>query len=286
MKKVKGNSLAKRNFQKLMANKLAIVGVFLIVVVMLACFLAPYLTPYDPLTIDTKIRNQPPSAEHLLGTDSTGRDIFTRLLYGGRLSIIIGLVSSLATNALGVLLGCVSGYFGKWVDKTLIFFTEVLSCFPQICLCLVLMALLGQGIGIMFIVFISTGWMGTMRMVRSRVLSLKTEAFVESCKANGIPHLSIMLRHMVPNTLGIIIINVTSGVAGFILSEAGMSFLGIGVPKGTVTWGNMLNAARSINVMQNYPLHWLAPGIAIALVVLGINFLGDGLRDVFDVKED
>ena len=286
MKKAKGNSLAKRSFQKLMANKLAIVGVILLMTVTLACFLAPYITPYDPQTIDTTIRNQPPSADHILGTDSTGRDIFTRLLYGGRLSIVIGLVSSLASNALGVLLGCISGYFGKWVDKALIFFTEIMSCFPQICLCLVLMAMLGQGVGIMLLVFIATGWMGTMRMVRSRILSLKTEAFVESCKANGVSHVSIMLRHMVPNTLGVIIINVTTSVAGFILSEAGMSFLGLGVPKGTATWGNMLNAARSINVMQNYPINWLAPGIAIALVVLGINFLGDGLRDVFDVKED
>jgi peptide/nickel transport system permease protein len=279
-------SLTKRSVQKLASNKLALFGFFLALLIILLCLAAPLITRYDPNYIDTSIRYLPPSSAHWLGTDQNGRDVLARLLYGGRLSILIGLASSLCANALGVVTGCVSGYFGGKTDKVLVYITEIFSCIPSTMLILVVMAFAGQGVGIMILIFALTGWTGTMRMVRSRVLSLKSEPFVESCKANGVSKISIMFSHLLPNTLGIVIINFTTSVANFVLNEAGLSFLGLGVPKGIPTWGNMLNAARSLNVMQNYPILWVAPGIAISLVVLGINFLGDGLRDVFDVKQD
>jgi len=232
------------------------------------------------------LRYAPPSWDHIFGCDQGGRDIFARLLYGGRVSILIGLVGALAANLLGAAIGCVAGYFGGIVDQTIIYISEIFRCFLMNMLTLIIMGLSGQGVVIMIIVFAVTGWTGTMRQVRSRVLSLKQEVFVESCRATGIPSVSIMFRHILPNALGVFIINITTSVANYVLSEAGLSFLGMGVPKGTPTWGNMLNAARSLDVMQNHALLWVLPGVAIAIFVLGVNFFGDGLRDVFDVSED
>ena len=278
-------SLSKRSFRKLAANKLALVGLTMIVVVSILCFGAPLFTNSVPSEINTADKFAEASAKHPLGTDALGRDIWSRLLYGGRLSIIIGVVSSLSAAIIGTVLGCVSGYYGGKVDWLLIYISEIFSCFPQILLVLVVMAFVGQGIFIMILIFALTGWTATMRLVRSRILSLKTEPYVDSCKVNNVKNIAIMFKHLLPNTMGIIILSFTLSVAGYILAEAGLSFLGLGVPKGIPTWGNMLNAARSLNIMQVHPILWIAPGIAISLIVLGINFLGDGLRDVYDVTQ-
>ncbi len=280
------DSIARRNLQKLLSNKLAIFGFAVMMIIMILCAIAPLLTPYDPTYIDMSLRYAPVSAEHPLGCDQSGRDVFARILYGGRVSIVIGLVSALCANVLGAIIGCVSGFFGGKVDQALMYASEIFSCFPSTMLVLIVMALAGEGVLIMILVFIFTGWVSTMRMVRSRILSLKNEPFVENCKANGISSASIMFRHLLPNTMGVFIINITSTVAGYVLSEAGLSFLGLGVPKGIPTWGNMLNAARNLSTMQNYPILWIAPGIVLSLFVLAVNFFGDGLRDVFDVKDE
>ena len=284
--KARKSSLAKRNIQKFARNRLALFGLLLFVVVSLMCVFAPLITKESPSFIDTSLRYLSPQTGHPLGCDQNGRDVFARLLYGGRISIAIGLLSAVLTNVLGVIVGCVAGFFGNRTDKILMYLTEIFACIPDTLLILVVMGFVGQSVFFMILIFVVTGWTGTMRMVRSRILSLKTEPFVESCRANGISKLSIMFRHLLPNTLGVVIIQITSSVAGYVLSEAALSFLGLGVPKIMPTWGNMLNAARSLNVMQNYPVLWIAPGIAISLFVLGVNFFGDGLRDVFDVKQE
>ena len=286
LKKTHRSSLARRNIQKFARNKLAIFGLLLFLVVTLMCIFAPLITKESPTFINTKLRYLVPGPGHPLGCDQNGRDVFARILYGGRISIAIGLLSAILTNILGVIVGCVSGFFGNRTDKILMYVTEIFACIPDTLLILVVMGFAGQSVFFMILIFVLTGWTGTMRMVRSRILSLKTEPFVESCTANGISKLSIMFRHLLPNTLGIVIIQMTSSVASYVLSEAALSFLGLGVPKIVPTWGNMLNAARSLNVMQNYPILWIAPGIAISLFVLGVNFFGDGLRDVFDVKQE
>lgn len=280
------NSINKRRMQKLLSNKLAMVGLALVIIISLLCICAPLLTSYDSNYIDMSLRFEPASREHPLGCDQSGRDVLARLLYGGRVSILIGLASALCANILGAVIGCISGYFGGKVDQALMYCSEIFSCFPDKMLILIIMGFAGSGIWVMMAVFIFTGWVGTMRMVRSRILSLKQEVFVESCKATGISSASIMFRHLLPNTMGVFIINITSNVAGYVLSEAGLSFLGLGVPKGIATWGNMLNAARNLSTMQNHPLLWILPGIAISLFVLGVNFFGDGLRDVFDVTQE
>lgn len=285
-RKAAGTSLSKRRWEKLARNKLALVGAIMALSVIILCILAPLLTPDDPSYMDMALRYAAPSKEHIFGCDQSGRDMLARLLYGGRLSILIGIVSALFASLLGAVIGSISAYVGGTTDQVLLYISEIFSAFPSTMLILIIMGFAGQGVGIMLMVFIFTGWVSSMRLVRSRILSLKQEAFVESCRATGIRATSIMFRHLLPNTMGVVIINCTSNIAGYVLSEAGLSFLGLGVPKGTPTWGNMLNAARKLNTMQNYPLLWLLPGIAISIFVLGVSFFGDGLRDVFDVTQE
>lgn len=280
--KMKTNSLAKLRLEKFLYNKLAVVGFVMMMVIILACVLAPLLTPYDPSLIDVSIKELPPSAEHILGTDRLGRDIFARLLYGGRVSIWIGLASAVGACAIGVVLGCISGYFGGKLDAFLLYVSEIFMTFPRYLLVLICVGLVGQSMNNIIIIFIVTGWSGTMRIVRAKILSLKQEAFVESCIANGVSGWSIMFRHLLPNTLGPIIVDTTLSVAGSILAEAGLSFLGMGVAADVPTWGNIINAAKRLDIIQNMPLLWISPGFAISLFVLSINFFGDGLRDVFD----
>lgn len=280
--KNKTNSLAKQRLEKFLYNRLAVVGFIMMMLIILACVCAPLITPYDPSYIDVSIKELKPSAEHLLGTDRLGRDIFARILYGGRVSIWIGLASACGATIIGVVLGCISGYFGGKIDQVFLYISEIFMTFPRYLLVLICVGLVGQSMRNIIFIFIATGWPGTMRIVRAKILSLKQEAFVESCLANGVSGWSIMFRHLLPNTLGPVIVDMTLSVAGSILAEAGLSFLGMGVAADVPTWGNIINAAKRLDIIQNMPLLWITPGLAISLFVLSINFFGDGLRDVFD----
>lgn len=283
--KTKTTSLAAQRLQKFLYNKMAVLGFVLMMLIILACVFAPLITPYDPTLIDVSIKELKPSAEHLLGTDRLGRDILARLLYGGRISIWIGLASAAGASLIGVVLGCISGYFGGKLDQILLYISEIFMTFPRTLLVLICVGLVGQDVGNIIWIFILTGWSGTMRIVRGKILSLKEESFVESCVANGVSGWSIMFRHLLPNTLGPIIVDMTLSVAGCILAEAGLSFLGMGVSPEVPTWGNIINAAKRLDIIQNMPLLWISPGVAISLFVLSINFFGDGLRDVFDPSQ-
>lgn len=283
--KTKTTSLAALRLQKFLYNKMAVLGFVLMMFIILACVFAPLITPYDPTLIDVSIKELKPSAEHLLGTDRLGRDILARLLYGGRISIWIGLASAAGASLIGVVLGCISGYFGGKLDQILLYISEIFMTFPRTLLVLICVGLVGQDVGNIIWIFILTGWSGTMRIVRGKILSLKEESFVESCVANGVSGWSIMFRHLLPNTLGPIIVDMTLSVAGCILAEAGLSFLGMGVSPEIPTWGNIINAAKRLDIIQNMPLLWISPGVAISLFVLSINFFGDGLRDVFDPSQ-
>lgn len=279
---MKTNSLARQRLEKFLYNRLAVVGFVMMMLIILACVLAPLLTPYDPVLIDVTAKELPPSPEHLLGTDRLGRDILARLLYGGRISIWIGLASAIGASVIGVVLGCISGYFGGKTDQVLLYISEIFMTFPRYLLVLICVGLIGQSMNNIILIFIATGWSGTMRIVRAKIMSLKQESFVESCLANGVSGWSIMFRHLLPNTLGPVIVDMTLSVAGSILAEAGLSFLGMGVAADVPTWGNIINAAKRLDIIQNMPLLWISPGLAISLFVLSINFFGDGLRDVFD----
>lgn len=278
----KKSSLALRHWHKLSRNRLAMTGLFIVLVVIIAAAAAPLITSWDPVRIDLRNNTKAPDAQHLLGTDKLGRDVFSRLLYGGRISIMIGLSGALGGALVGIILGGIAGYFRGWIDAVLLRVSEVFMTMPQIMLILILVVFLGQGVFNLVFVFSVTGWTGTFRMVRGKFLSIREESYIEACRAFGVGELSIMFRHILPNALGPVIVVITTTTANYILSEAGLSYLGLGVPSGVPTWGNIINAARAVEVIRNNWWLWVPPGTIISLFVLGVNFLGDGLRDVLD----
>lgn len=277
-----GQKKVNRSLRKLMNNKLAVIGVVIFTAILLASIFAPILTKYDTLAVDMKSVLQPPSAEHWFGTDKVGRDVFARVLYGGRISIIIGLGSALGCALIGVLLGCYGGYKGGIFDKVVLRLSEVFMSFPQLILVLLLVTILGQSLTNLIIIFILTGWGSVYRMARAKILSIREEEYVQSLKSFGLNDFLICYKHMLPNAIGPIVVNITLSTAMFILEEASLSFLGLGVPLEIATWGNILNASQDMFTLQNNWWLWLPVGIIISLFVMSINFVGDGLRDTTD----
>jgi len=274
-----------RAVKKIFGNKLAVFGMALFGVILILCTLAPLFTKYDPVTMDLKNILKPPSWAHLFGTDSIGRDLFARVLYGGRTSIAIGFGSALGATVLGVGLGCYSGYKGGWLDALLCRLSELFSFFPQIILTLLLVAMVGQSTKNLVLVFIFTGWCSIFRMMRAKVLSLREEEYVQALKVQGVSELKICYKHVLPNALGPITVNVTISTATFILQEAALSFMGLGVPMATPTWGNILNVANDLSILKTNWWVWLPVGCFISLFVLSVNFIGDGLRDSTDPSQ-
>lgn len=281
-KSVQKSSLTKRSIQKFMKNKMACIGLVVASIIILACVFAPLLTPHDPAKIDPSIRNLDPCWDHPLGTDRIGRDVFARLLYGGRVSIFIGISAALISGIIGSSLGAIAGYFGGKADTIIMAFTEIVGVFPSTLLILLLTGVFERSIFTTLGVMALFGWVGFVRMIRSRMFSLREEPFVESCRANGISNRSIIFHHIVPNNIGIFILQITNSISGCILQEASLSYLGFGVPMDVPTWGNILNAARNLETIQSYPLLWIAPGLTICALCLSLSFVGDGLRDALD----
>ncbi|MGO5051519.1 ABC transporter permease [Lachnospiraceae bacterium LCP25S3_G4] len=277
-----GHKSGNRALRKWLNNRLAIIGTTVFAIILLACIFAPLLTKYDPLAVDLSSLAKGPSAEHWLGTDKIGRDIFSRILYGGRISILVGFGSALGCAVVGILLGCYSGYKGGKLDAILVRVSEVFMSFPQLILVLMLVTILGQGTKNIIIIFIICGWGSVFRMVRSKILSIREEEYVQSLKVFGLNDFVICYKHMLPNALGPIVVNVTLSTAMFILEEAALSFLGLGVPLEIATWGNILNAAQDLYTLQNCWWMWLPVGIVISLFVMSINFVGDGITDITD----
>lgn len=279
------SSLFKRNVRKFMNNKLALFGLVVVVAITIACIVGfvlgvDYNTPALP---DMK---KPPMAGHLFGTDTIGRDLFARVLVGGCYSIVIGVFCAVMSSVIGAALGAVAGYFGGKVDTVLIRVSEIFQAFPQLVLVMMLVAIVNKrGLGNLLFIFVLTGWMTTFRMVRNEFMSIKGETYVKVCEAFGMGKNNIMFKQILPNVMIPIIVSTTTNVAFFILQEAALSFIGLGVADSTPTWGNILNAAKSVSVVTNQWWIWLFPGLAISLFVLAINFLGDGLRDVLDAKQ-
>ena len=271
-----------RSVQKMFQNRLAVIGLMVFGGILLTCLLAPLIAAYDPVAPDLRSINQPPSLQHIFGTDKLGRDVFTRTLYGGRLSMLIGLGSALIAAVIGVLLGCYGGYKGGIFDKVVLRLSEVFMSFPQLILVMMLGMIFGRGLGNLIFIFVLTGWGGVYHQARARMLSLREEEYVQSMKAFGINDFVIAYKHMLPNAIGPIVVNLTLSTAMFILDEAAMSFLGLGVPPEIATWGNILNAAQDVFTMQNYWWQWLPVGIVVSLFVISINCIGDGLRDSTD----
>lgn len=267
-------------------NKLALIGFFILAIFVFLALAAPYLTPYDPNRSDLRNRNQPPSKTHWLGTDDMGRDVFTRTLYGGRISLSVGLVVVGISMGIGMTLGAISGYFGGKIDSFIMRLADVFLSFPFLILAITASVLLGPSIYNIMAILGLISWPGSARLLRAEFLKLKEMDFVTAATAIGAGSGRVIIRHILPNAMAPLIVSATLGVAGAILSEAGLSFLGLGVPPPAPSWGNMLNRARPLHMLRNMPWMWLAPGTAIFLVVLSINFLGDGLRDALDPRQD
>lgn len=279
--------LVKRKFKK---NRVAKIGLVIFIIMILTALLAPVLTPYDPYEMDFSIINKPPSKAHILGTDEVGRDYLTRILYGGRVSMKVGLFAVVIEIIIGALVGGLAGYYGGWVDNLLMRLVEIFMAFPFLPLAITISAVIGTSVApeqrmyiLMFIIGLLS-WPGLARMIRGQILSLREQEFIQAAKALGIRDSRIIWKHLLPNTLGYIIVSATLGMAGAIMSEAGLSFLGLGVTPPIPTWGNLVQNARDIYVLKNRVWLWLPPGVMIFLAVMSINLFGDGLRDAIDPK--
>ncbi|MCR4877609.1 MAG: ABC transporter permease [Clostridiales bacterium] len=264
-------------------NKIAAASFFMIVVLFLAAALAPLLTPYEENEMDLLHRLSAPSAEHLLGTDEGGRDVLTRLLYGARVSLLIGVIPALLSLILGALLGVAAGYRGGWTDTVIMRLADVTLAFPSMLLAMVIMYSLGGGIQNIFLTLTLVNWANVARVVRAQTLQLKSGEFVEAAQVIGVPRDRIMRRHILPNCLPTLLVLFTLNIPASILSESSLSFLGLGIQPPNASWGLMINTGRQ----YLYSAPWLcfAPGAAIMLTVLAFNFLGNGLLDVLDPRQ-
>jgi len=266
---------------RLRKSPLAIGGIMVLTIIVAAALFAPVLTDYGQNEIDLFSINARPSSDHLLGTDGLGRDVLTRLLYGGRLSLLIGVSAAILTTILGIIVGAISGYYGGWIDSTLMRFVDLMLAFPSLFVLLILAAMLDEISVSLIILFLGCfGWMWLARIIRGEFLTLKAREFTEAARSIGVPDRWIIIRHLMPNVVGPIIVTTTLDIALYMLAEASLSFLGFGVPPGTPTWGNMLNEARPFYTTR--PLLAIAPGLTLTIAVLAINFVGDGLRDSLD----
>ena len=279
--------------RRFLRHKLAVAGLVLIVVFVLAAILAPVLAPYDPYKQNLGPQFGDPSRQHLLGLDDLGRDVFSRLLYAGRLSLFITLTVNFVSEIVGVIIGAISGYYGGWVDSVIQRFVEFMLTLPTLPLLLFFSAML-RGLNIpglprewsnaiiISFVLVVFGWMGATRLVRGMVLSLREQDFTSACKALGMSDWQIITRHMIPNSMAPVIVDITLGLGGTIVLEAALSFLGFGIQPPVPTWGNMLQNVQ--DRMWQQP--WLAfyPGLCIFLTSLAFNYVGDGLRDALDPR--
>ncbi len=268
--------------RRLVENRLALFGLVIVSSVVLVAIFAPWIAPYDYAAINPRAVLMPPSWEHPFGTDYLGRDVLSRVIWGARVSVEVGLVSVGISTVIGTILGAVAGYFGGWVDELIMRFVDIMLCFPTFFLILAVISVLEPSILNIMVVIGFTSWMGVARLVRAEVLSLREREFVMSAKISGLSSWKIITRHIVPNAVGPVIVAATLGVGYAVLVESALSFLGIGVQPPTPSWGSILASGKdAIQIAW-----WLSffPGCAILITVLGYNLLGEGLRDILDPR--
>lgn len=263
-------------------NTIALAGSGVVILLFIISILAPWIAPYDPNQIDLTMVLSAPSASHLCGTDQLGRDVLSRMIWGARISLKVGFVATGIAILIGAILGALAGYYGRWIDAVIMRFVDIMLCFPTFFLILAVIALLEPSIWNIMIIIGLTGWMGVTRLVRADFTSLKERDFVLAARAIGAGDLRIIFIHILPNAMASVLVAATLGVAGAILTESALSFLGIGVQPPTPSWGNILTAGK-----DNIDIAWwlsLYPGLAILITVLGYNLLGEGIRDSLDPR--
>ncbi len=314
-----GMTVLKRFFR----SKLSVIGLAVLIALFLFSFVGPLFSPWGEKTIDYNTdnalptisqttytyvidgveytgytftsdppkynMNASPSWEHWMGTDTSGYDIFTRLMYGGRVSLTIGFVAVFVQTLLGVILGGLAGYFGGWVDGVIMRIVDVLSCIPSFPILIILSVVFDKIVDIsklyyMMLILSLIGWGGTARLVRGQILSLREQEFMLAAKCSGLSTFSKIFKHLMPNVVPQLIVSMTLGLGSIILVEATLGYLGLGAPLGTATWGSLIETAADPTNVQYFPNFWLGAGVCITLAILAFNFVGDGLRDAFDPK--
>ena len=270
--------------RRFLRHRLALIGMAILAVMITIAVFAPFLTEYDPFKGNLREVRQAPSSEHWLGTDGAGRDVWARLAYASRVSLWVGLAAVAIATLIGVVLGSIAGFLGGKIDSLIMRFTDIILCFPTLLVILSVVSVTGPSQTNVILVIGGFTWPGMCRLVRAQFLSLRELDYIQAARAIGQTNRGIITRHLLPNVVAPVSVAVTLSLAGAILTEAGLSFLGLSVQVPTPTWGNMLFGATSISQIENNWWLWVPPGLMIALAVLAINFVGDGLRDALDPR--
>ncbi len=260
------------------------VGIFIIAFFVVCAVAAPWIAPEDPYKIELMLELMPPNSDFIMGRDINGTDIFSRLIYGARISLVVGAIVVSVSGFIGIFLGLISGYYGGWIDLTLMRVVDILLAFPGLLLAIALVAVLGPSISNVIIALTVLGWVPFARLVRGQVIAVKERNYILAARTSGQSDLRVMFFHILPNIFSVVIVQATFNLAGVIISESSLSFLGLGAPPGTPSWGAMLSEGKE--VILDAPHVSIFPGLAIMLVVLAFNFVGDGLRDKYDPKTE
>ena len=267
-------------------NRLTIVGLIIVTILVIVAIFAPWIATHDVGATNLTLRYLPPSAQYFFGTDSTGRDIFSRVVFGARISLKVGIVVVTVSAIVGTLLGALAGYYGGWIDRFISGYVfNVFLAFPGLLLAIAMVAFLGSGLNKLILALCIIGWVGYARLIRGQVLKVREYDFVQAARALGASDARILIIHILPNAIQPLIVQASLGMAGAVLSEAALSFLGLGVPPPAPSWGVMIEEARDLSTLQAAPHALIFPGLAIALTVLAFNFIGDGLREYLDPRQ-
>jgi ABC-type dipeptide/oligopeptide/nickel transport system permease subunit len=271
--------------KRFLRDNRARIGIAIVVIMSLAALLAPLIARQNPVAIDLNHLLERPSADHWLGTDIQGRDVWARLVYGARVSLTVGLISQSIALVLGVSLGLLAGFYGRWVDEVVMRLADVTLAFPTLLLLIAMVAALEPSMGVVYATIGIVGWAGMARLVRGQVLVVRQLEYIQAIRALGAGDLRIMVHHVLPNVIAPVVIAATLGVAGAIMAEAALSFLGLGVPPPAPSWGSMIADGRDLEQLRRAPWTSVFPGVAIGAAVLGFNLLGDALRDALDPRQ-
>ncbi|MBC7810082.1 MAG: ABC transporter permease [Burkholderiales bacterium] len=279
-----GEGVWQRAVKRFRRHRLAIIGAAILIILIFLAVFAPVISVYDPYEMSLPERNLPPSTLHWLGTDGNGRDVWTRVIYGGQVSLSVGLVAVSISTIISIFVGGLSGFFGGRVDMILMRITDMVMTFPLLVIVITLVAITGPSIYNVMVAIGLLSWPGMARLIRGQFLSLREMDYVLAARSIGVGSGGLIVRHLLPNTVGTIAVAATFAVSEAILLEAALSFLGLGVQVPTPSWGSMLRDAQTLSILETRPWMWLPPGIAIMLAVLSVNFIGDGLRDALDPR--
>jgi peptide/nickel transport system permease protein len=281
----------KTAWRRFTRNRLAVVGSIMIILMFIICFIGPFFSPYNLFDTSSKLKNLPPSSTYWLGTDKLGRDILLRVMLAGRISLLVGLVATTITVVIGSVLGALAGFYGKWVDAVIMRIADIFMALPGLAILIIMGAVMsdlkvdpGQRIYYIMVIIGALGWTSLARLVRGQILTLREQEFMQATEALGLKDRRKIFKHLLPNTVPVIIVTATLSVAGAILYESALSFLGIGVVPPTPSWGNMISAANNLIDFRKRPWLWIPPGMCILITTVAINLIGDGLRDAFDPK--